>query len=131
MLRLSGTAFRSVRLNHALRTPVEGFDQLKFVTEQPNPFHTEQSKVTLNTEQYGTKSIKLITRPALHGIYCTIGLVLGAGSRYAGDLPAGMGLTRYETTYSSSTLQSESRNVCFMFASRDLSFGREVSIWAN
>ena len=54
---------------------------------EPDPFRTE--KVVLEAAG-STSGIKLITRSALHGDYCTIGVIIPTGSRHAINMPSGM-----------------------------------------
>ena len=107
--RLGRVVHNSRRANTALRTPIEAFRNPEFVNTQisstlylqqnlipfvffhvellkPDPFRTEK----LVIEAPGsTSGIKLITRSALHGDYCTIGVIIPTGSRHAINMPSG------------------------------------------
>jgi len=73
----------AIRPNYSLRTPIEEFRNCEFVTNQPNPFHTEKRVVS------GSPDITVITRPALHGAHCTIGIIIPSGSRNGINMPSG------------------------------------------
>lgn len=79
----------AVRCNHALRNPVEEFRNCQFVTNQPNPFHTEKRVVSGGD---GMTDITVITRPAIHGDHCTIGIMIPSGSRNGINMPSGNSL---------------------------------------
>ena len=88
MIRFRGISLKSIRLNHALRTPSIDLDKLRFVTKQPDPFVVENFSLIIPHSD--KKRVRLIARPTLHGIYCTIGLIIPTGSRNTPDLPSGI-----------------------------------------
>jgi hypothetical protein len=69
---------------HSLRNPVDQFRNCQFNKNQPNPFHTEKRII-----QNEKSDITLISRPALHGDHCTIGIIMGSGSRHGINMPSG------------------------------------------
>ena len=92
----------SVRANHSLRTPRPEYSQviqnqlayilifyllqLKFSSDQPNPFYTE----TTVLKSGSINNLRLVARPALHGKFCTVGILVGTGSRQGEMAPGGI-----------------------------------------
>jgi len=103
MIRLN-SAIRAIsaRANHSLRTPRPEYSQvlyrsprkwhvififkLKFSSDQPNPFYTE----TTVFKSGSINNLRLVARPALHGKFCTVGILVGTGSRQGEMAPGGI-----------------------------------------
>jgi len=79
-------AITSIRANHSLRTPRPEYSQLNFSSDQPNPFYTE----TTILKSESIDNLRLVARPAVHGKYCTVGILVGTGSRQAELAPGGL-----------------------------------------
>ena len=59
---------------------------MKFSSNQPNPFYTE----TTVFKSGSINNLRLVARPALHGKFCTVGILVGTGSRQGEMAPGGI-----------------------------------------
>ena len=68
---------------------MDGFSELKFVQSGGNdPFLIETKTIgeaDFENSAFDAKGVKLIARPAMHGDYASIALLLPSGARHSGN----------------------------------------------
>jgi len=89
LLRHTPKSLRLTRYSHALRKPMDGFSELSFVKSGGNDPFLIESKIIgeadFEKSPFDAKGVKLIARPAVHGEYASIALLLSTGARHSGN----------------------------------------------